>query len=100
MLREVRKEIEGLADLLRWGAVIDDGIVMQWDGSLMAAWKYPILERLEAFATSATGSPGRSERARSRHSTDCRNLPTEAFPVPCRIYMSPSDACTEITILP
>ena len=40
MLREVRKETEGLADLLRWAAVIEDGIVMQWDGSLMAVWKY------------------------------------------------------------
>jgi len=30
----------GLADLLLWFGLVDDGIVLQRDGSLLAAWQY------------------------------------------------------------
>jgi type IV secretion system protein VirB4 len=41
MLRnEHRKEPRGLADLLLPYALIDDGILLQQDGSLLAAWSY------------------------------------------------------------
>ncbi len=40
MFGETRKQPAGLADLLLWFGLVDDGIVMQRDGSLLAAWQY------------------------------------------------------------
>ena len=40
MFGETRKQPSGLADLLLWFGLVDDGIVMQRDGSLLAAWQY------------------------------------------------------------
>src|SRR5512136_2467586 len=59
------------------------------------AWKNPIRERLEALATSAAGSPGRRARALVSHSTDCRNRPTDASPVPLRMNPSSSVSHTD-----
>ena len=39
-LKRHRSENPGVADLLNWAAVIDDGIIVNKDGSLMAAWLY------------------------------------------------------------
>jgi type IV secretion/conjugal transfer VirB4 family ATPase len=39
-LREHRTEARGLADLLQWGFLVDDGIVLQKDGSVLSGWKY------------------------------------------------------------
>ncbi|MDQ6633828.1 MAG: DUF87 domain-containing protein [Gemmatimonadota bacterium] len=39
-LREHRTEPRGLADLLNWGFMVDDGVVLQKDGSLLAGWWY------------------------------------------------------------
>jgi type IV secretion/conjugal transfer VirB4 family ATPase len=39
-LREFRTRGKGLPDLLNYGALVDDGIVLNKDGSLMAAWEY------------------------------------------------------------
>jgi type IV secretion system protein VirB4 len=38
--REHRTEPHGLADLLNWGFMVDDGVVLQKDGSLLAGWRY------------------------------------------------------------
>jgi len=35
-LREHRVAPAGLADLLNWGFMVDDGVVLQKDGSLLA----------------------------------------------------------------
>src|SRR5258708_38064376 len=40
MFGETRKHPQGLADLLLWFGLVDDGIVLQRDGSLLAAWQY------------------------------------------------------------
>ena len=40
MFGETRKQPQGLADLLLWFGLVDDGIVLQRDGSLLAAWQY------------------------------------------------------------
>src|SRR6204780_2226027 len=40
MFGETRKQPQGLADLLLWFGLVDDGIVLQRDGSLIAAWQY------------------------------------------------------------
>ncbi len=39
-LREFRSTAKGLPDLLNYAAVVDDGIVLNKDGSVMAAWMY------------------------------------------------------------
>ena len=40
MFGETRKQPTGLADLLLWFGLVDDGIALQRDGSLLAAWQY------------------------------------------------------------
>jgi type IV secretion system protein VirB4 len=39
-LREHRTEPAGLADLLGWGFLIDDGVILQKDGSILAGFRY------------------------------------------------------------
>jgi type IV secretion system protein VirB4 len=39
-LREHRTEPRGLADLINWGFMVDDGVVLQKDGALLAGWRY------------------------------------------------------------
>jgi type IV secretion system protein VirB4 len=39
-LREFRSSAKGLPDLLNYAAVVDDGVVLNKDGSLTAAWGY------------------------------------------------------------
>jgi type IV secretion system protein VirB4 len=39
-LREHRQEPAGLADLLGWGFMVADGVIMQKDGSLLAGFQY------------------------------------------------------------
>ena len=39
-LREFRSRAKGLPDLLTYAALIEEGIVLQKDGSLLAAWEY------------------------------------------------------------
>jgi type IV secretion system protein TrbE len=39
-LREHRSESRGLADLLNWAFMVDEGVILQKDGSLLAGWKY------------------------------------------------------------
>ena len=39
-LKNYRRQERGFADLLNYAAVIDDGVILNKDGSLMAAWYY------------------------------------------------------------
>src|SRR2546426_9667417 len=39
-LREHRVAPTGLADLVHWAFMVDDGVVLQKDGSLVAGWRY------------------------------------------------------------
>jgi type IV secretion system protein VirB4 len=39
-LREHRREPAGLADQLGWAFMVEDGIVLQKDGSFLAGWRY------------------------------------------------------------
>ncbi len=39
-LREHRAQPASLADLLGWGFLVDEGVVLQKDGALLAAWRY------------------------------------------------------------
>ena len=40
MFGEARKQPVGLGDLLLWYGLVDDGILLQHDGSLLAAWSF------------------------------------------------------------
>ncbi|HBL26511.1 MAG TPA: hypothetical protein DD490_06730 [Acidobacteria bacterium] len=40
ILRDYRRSYRGLADLLNWGALVGDGVILNKDGSLLAGWKY------------------------------------------------------------
>jgi type IV secretory pathway VirB4 component len=40
MFGDTRRQPEGLADLLFWFGLVDEGIVLQRDGSFLAAWEY------------------------------------------------------------
>jgi type IV secretion system protein VirB4 len=40
VLREFRTNLKGYADLLVYAAVIEDGIILNKDGSLLAGWEY------------------------------------------------------------
>src|SRR5216117_2970936 len=39
-MREHRVAPAGLADLVNWAFLVDDGVVLQKDGSLLAGWRY------------------------------------------------------------
>src|SRR3989441_12702512 len=39
-LREHRVAPSGLADLVNWAFMVEDGVVLQKDGSLLAGWRY------------------------------------------------------------
>ena len=39
-LKHFRDDIEGMSDLLNWGALIDDGILLNKDGSFTAAYEF------------------------------------------------------------
>jgi type IV secretory pathway VirB4 component len=38
--REHRGAAQGVADLLNWAFMVDDGVILQKDGSLLAGWRY------------------------------------------------------------
>ena len=40
MIREFRTHLKGYSDVLNYAAIIDDGIILNKDGSLMAGWEY------------------------------------------------------------
>jgi type IV secretion/conjugal transfer VirB4 family ATPase len=40
VMREFRTKLRGYSDLLTYAALVEDGIVLNKDGSLMAAWSY------------------------------------------------------------
>ncbi len=39
-LREHQSQPRGLADLLNWAFMVDDGVILQKDGSLIAGWRF------------------------------------------------------------
>ena len=57
-LSEFRTRAKGLADLLNYAALVDDGIVLNKDGSLLAAWAYrgEDLESASASELAATSA--------------------------------------------
>jgi len=40
MFGEARRQPVGLGDLLLWYGMVDDGVLLQHDGSLLAAWSF------------------------------------------------------------
>ena len=40
LLREDRGKLRGLADLLNWGVLVDDGVLVNKDGTFLAVWAF------------------------------------------------------------
>ncbi|MDT0632950.1 hypothetical protein [Rubrivirga litoralis] len=47
-LREHRREPAALADLLGWGFLVDDGVVLLKDGSFLCGWEYRGLDQISS----------------------------------------------------
>lgn len=85
-LRNYRSKAKGLDDLLPYAAMIDDGIVLNKDGSLMAAWEFRGMD-----TASSTMSELDQVAARFNHATlethsgiilhiDAVRMPTDNYP--------------------
>jgi type IV secretion/conjugal transfer VirB4 family ATPase len=65
-LREFRSTAKGLPDLLNYAAVVDDGVVLNKDGSLTAAWTYRGEDLDSASAQELSGLSARVNAAFAR----------------------------------
>ncbi len=65
-LREFRSTAKGLPDLLNYAAVVDDGVVLNKDGSLLAAWAYRGEDLDSASATELAALSARVNAAFAR----------------------------------
>jgi len=66
-LVEQRRHAIGLADLLLYDSLIEDGVLLQQDGGLLAAWKFQgrisvCDERRDGGVERALGSPAPPRR--------------------------------------
>jgi type IV secretion system protein TrbE len=66
-LREYRNRSKGLPDLLNYAALIDDGIALNKDGSLMAAWEYRGEDMDSASSLQLAAVSARVNKAFLRH---------------------------------
>jgi len=85
-LREFRTNAKGLPDLLNYAALVDEGVVLNKDGSLMAAWEYRG-EDLESAGPLELGAvSARVNKAFLRRGSgwmihvDAMRMPTNAYP--------------------
>src|ERR1041384_1811997 len=61
-VREHRVAPAGLADLVNWAFMVDDGVVLQKDGSLLAGWGYHAPDLSPAPAAGHAAGAGRRMR--------------------------------------
>jgi type IV secretion/conjugal transfer VirB4 family ATPase len=85
-LREYRNRSKGLPDLLNYAALIDDGIALNKDGSLMAAWEYRGEDMDSAGSLQLAAVSARVNKAFLRHGSgwmmhvDALRYPTYDYP--------------------
>jgi type IV secretion system protein VirB4 len=85
-LKHFRDTAQGLPDLLNWAAVIDDGIVLNKDGSLLAGWFYRGSDVASATADELNALGARVNAALARLGTgwvlhqDAIRVPSRAYP--------------------
>lgn len=95
-LQKFRKKDEGFTDLLNYAAVVDDGVILNKNGSLMAAWKYSCPDSASATIAERNAMSARINQAISKlgagwmfhvdsYRTESINYPSQArnhFPDP------------------
>lgn len=65
-LKKFRRKDEGFADLLNYAAVIDDGIILNKNGSMMAAWVYTCPDSASATVAERNAISARVNQAISK----------------------------------
>lgn len=65
-LKKFRRKDEGFADLLNYAAVIDDGIILNKNGSMMAAWVYTCPDSASATVAERNAISARINQAISK----------------------------------
>jgi type IV secretion system protein VirB4 len=91
-LAEFRKKAAGLADLLGWAALVDDGVVLCKDGSLLAGWFYEGPDMIAASDAVRNGLTARVNAALARLGSgwsswhEAIRLPATEYPEPARSY--------------
>jgi type IV secretion system protein VirB4 len=85
-LREFRTNLRGYSDLLVYGAVIEDGIILNKDGSLLAGWEYRGYDmdsssnlELDALAEHANAAFKRRDNGWMMH-VDAIRRPARSYP--------------------
>jgi len=86
MLREFRTNLRGYSDLLVYAAVIEDGIILNKDGSLLAGWEYRGYDmdsssnlELDALAEHANAAFKRRDNGWMMH-VDAIRRPARSYP--------------------
>lgn len=98
-LSQYRKKDEGFADLLNYAAVVDDGIILNKNGSLMAAWKYSCPDSASATIAERNAISTRINQAISKLGAgwmfhiDAYRTESSDYPVQARNHFP--DAITE-----
>lgn len=91
-LNEFRSKAKGLADLLNWAALIDDGVVLCKDGSLLAGWSYRGEDMGSASPAEKNYQTAIVNAALARLGTgwaawfDAARLPAPGYPEPDRSF--------------
>ncbi|HII3761652.1 VirB4 family type IV secretion/conjugal transfer ATPase [Pasteurella multocida] len=65
-LQKFRKKDEGFTDLLNYAAVVDDGVILNKNGSLMAAWAYSCPDSASATVAERNAMSARINQAISK----------------------------------
>jgi hypothetical protein len=85
-LKMFRNKAAGVADLLNWAALFEDGVVQNKDGSFLAGWYFqgPDLQSSTDGERDwgPVGRPGPKRSARPRPAIRRRSCRTS--PIPCR----------------
>lgn len=87
-LKGYRDKSKGLPDILNWAFLVDDGIVVGKDGSLMAGYEYSPPDMFAASAEEYNDLTARVNRALARFGSgwamwvDAIREPVEAYPAP------------------
>jgi type IV secretion/conjugal transfer VirB4 family ATPase len=90
-LKTLRNRKAGLPDLLNFAAVVDDGIVLNKDGSLMAGWFYEGADISSSTDEERNGRSERLNRAFAKLGTGWMTH-VDAIRYPARNYPAPAES--------
>ncbi|MDR1613848.1 MAG: conjugal transfer protein TrbE [Planctomycetota bacterium] len=88
-LRRHRSQDPGVADLLNWAAVVDDGVILNKNGSLTASWLYRGADNASA-ANADRNSVSRFVNAALQNLGSGWMIHVDAIRRPCPAYSNPA----------